>query len=132
MTALRRVLRVDGDLSLLAGVAALAAAGPIGDALDAAAADVRIVGVLLVLLGVEALTVAAAPERWLRPAAITYALSREAVVVVLLLAGLAGGVGAADVVIAALLAEAAVLGALELRAARRLAPRAPERAAVIA
>ena len=122
MKALRRLLRVDGDLGLVAGVVAIAAAVPIGDALSAGTSDVRVVGVLLLLLGLEALTVAAAPDRWLRPAALTYAVSREVVLVLLLLVGLAGGVGWADAVVALLVADVALLGMLELRAARRLEP----------
>lgn len=123
-TNLQTILRVHGVAWAASAVVALGAAATIADVLAVTPAAVRVAGVALAVLAVDALVLAAvAPDRR-RPFVLLFAVGQELVAGVFLVACLADGLGRADVVVAAWLAEAAVFGALELRGARR-APAAP-------
>lgn len=118
-TNLRKLLRIHGVAWLASAAVALPAATVVADMLGVTATAVAVAGVALAVLGADALVLAAlAPDR-LRPLAPLFAVVQELVVVAFLVAGLGDGVGRADAVVAAWLAEAAVFGALELRGARR-------------
>ena len=117
--SLRPLLRLEAAASAAAGVAALALTSAVADALSVTPTSVRFVGILLVVLAVDALAVSAAPPRWAVPVVAAFGAAREVAFVVTLVIGLRGGLQAGDWLVAAFLAEAVVLGALELRAARR-------------
>ena len=118
VTDVRRLLRLDGAATMAAAVVALAVAGPLGDALDVSPGSVRLAGLAFAVLGVDAMALSAVPARRLVPATVAFAAVREITLVVMLVLAARAGAVAAEVVLAAFLLEAVVLGLLELRAAR--------------
>lgn len=63
----RRILAIDAGLCLAGGAVLLAAAAPIADRADLAAPTfVRVLGAFLLVLGVDLVLFARAPQRWAR------------------------------------------------------------------
>ena len=120
-TRLRTLLRVDAALCTVTGLLAAAAAAPVADLLgpDVPMTLVRVVGVVLVVCGLDLALMSRLADRWQRPAvraaaAVNVAWEVGTVVLVAVGAFSFGGAVAA----LALAAVVGGLGLLQLRAAR--------------
>jgi hypothetical protein len=110
----RVLLAADGAACVAAGLVGLVAASSIASSLDATTLSVRIVGALLVALGVEGLALAG-PLAARRVPVVAWVVACEVALAAVLAVGLGDGWGRADGVVAALLALAALAGTVHLR-----------------
>ncbi len=118
----RRLLRFDGVAGLTAGAVALAAAPTLASDLDVGTTAVRIVATGLVVLGADALIVAQVRGRRFPTTTRAFVIGRELIVVLALVVALVQGAPAAAIaVLAALVVDAVVFGALEMAAAPKRA-----------
>lgn len=115
----RLLLRADAVITVAVGAVTLVAAGSIADALSATTTAVRVVGALMLVLGADAFLVSMVGRPRLPAAVVAFVVATELSILALLGVGTTDGLGAADAAVAALLAGAAVIGAVELRAAFR-------------